>query len=1067
MRAGIIPKVVPPRLARIAARPRITKAILDSASRCAVWVQAPGGTGKTTAFAGLVAQLRRPVAWVHLDSGDAAPPTFFHFLGLAITRAMPRAGTRLPAFSAASKSEAEFFARTFARAALMAAPKSAAVLVLDNVEDIDEESATHRLIATLCEELSPTWTVLIASRNVPGKSYSRLLGDGRLALFPAQEFGFSSEELKAALRERGILDEKRLDELWRQSAGWITGALLLAMQPATGVPGNAPTPDDPSLLFDYFATQVLGRLDGEDRRLVTRTAFLSTVSPDSATRLARVADAGRRLDRLVAGGLFVTRLGSNPARYRYHDLFRGFLREHARESLSPTELTALRRDSAAELLGDRDPVTALELLGEDREWDRFEAAAAEWASTILEQGYFHVFGKMLERLPPERLDRNPWLLFWLGQCELHWSDERAHRRLGRAYEAFEACGDRVGQLLAAIDLPALALNLHRSYEDHYAWLRRIEALASHVEEVRSPHLALKALSGIVLAMMQSPALAQRGEEVAHLILDQIPHVESPNLRLMALTRLASVAWRQRRREFGHRALAIVAEQGLETRASPLTVVHWLYEAITFDAFFGDLERGMRNARKAEEIAASMDSTIAQFEATLLHLEVACDLNDVSLARRLLRRLEELCDPSRPRNRLSLAGFRGRVALLEGDGCRAADDADEYRAMWDELGVPESRRISLAMVELGALAIQRRYGEALARADHYRAIIYEFDAKHLEITAAWIRAAAALDAASSDARPVLAEAVAMANADQDFHPLRFANVVVAPLCERALAWGIEPAYVKALIARRRLEPPDPDSFIWPWRIRVRTLGTFAIEIEGSDTSVTVRGPKVHELLQVAVALGGEQVPVDRITKVLWPGEGREGVQQAFDTTLHRLRKVLGSDAAIAVSERRLTINRREVWVDALALERRLSAMDATGSPPDRKTLAEMVSAYRGHFLHDLDAAWKRGMHERLWGGMRRILIAAASRAWEAGDVEDAERILYFIVDRDPLAEDAFAAIVRLNIDRGQPMEALRAYTRYAAALEDELGIEPGPELRALVSLVEAQLQARPAPKQRRL
>ena len=44
----------------------------------------------------------------------------------------------------------------------------------------------------------------------------------------------SEAELKAALRERGLLDERRLESLGRQSGGWIAGALLLAMQGKIG-----------------------------------------------------------------------------------------------------------------------------------------------------------------------------------------------------------------------------------------------------------------------------------------------------------------------------------------------------------------------------------------------------------------------------------------------------------------------------------------------------------------------------------------------------------------------------------------------------------------------------------------------------------------------------------------------------------------------------------------------------------------------------------------------------------------------------------------------------------------
>jgi DNA-binding SARP family transcriptional activator len=101
---------------------------------------------------------------------------------------------------------------------------------------------------------------------------------------------------------------------------------------------------------------------------------------------------------------------------------------------------------------------------------------------------------------------------------------------------------------------------------------------------------------------------------------------------------------------------------------------------------------------------------------------------------------------------------------------------------------------------------------------------------------------------------------------------------------------------------------------------------------------------------------------------------------------------------------------------------------------------------------VEATWKRGMHERLWGAMRRVLIAAAGRAVTAGAFEDAERIFYFIVDRDPIAEDAFTAILRMHLDRGQHTEALRAYRRFMAALEEESGTQPGREMQELAARI---------------
>jgi two-component SAPR family response regulator len=253
----------------------------------------------------------------------------------------------------------------------------------------------------------------------------------------------------------------------------------------------------------------------------------------------------------------------------------------------------------------------------------------------------------------------------------------------------------------------------------------------------------------------------------------------------------------------------------------------------------------------------------------------------------------------------------------------------------------------------------------------------------------------------------------------------------------------------MIARRHLRPPDPDTVDWPWPLRVSCLGRFEVFRHDKPIAVQGRGHKTLELLQFIVAHGGSKVPVDRVVKALWPGEGRQGAQQAFDTTVHRLRKLLGSDDAIVVGERQVTINRQETWVDALALESRLSTLGTPGGTLNLEALREVVRLYAGHFLpHRQDAAWARDAHERLWGRTRRQLIESARALRASGDNAQAERVLSFVVDRDPLAEDAFAELMRLHLDHGHATEAVRAYDRCAAALAAEMGMEPGEELRRL-------------------
>lgn len=54
-----------------------------------------------------------------------------------------------------------------------------------------------------------------------------------------------------------------------------------------------------------------------------------------------------------------------------------------------------------------------------------------------------------------------------------------------------------------------------------------------------------------------------------------------------------------------------------------------------------------------------------------------------------------------------------------------------------------------------------------------------------------------------------------------------------------------------------------------------------------------------------------------------------------------------------------------------------------------------------------------------------------------------------VNREPLRESGYRALVRAHLAEGNAAEALRSYNRYAEIARRELGIEPSPMLRSLV------------------
>lgn len=54
-----------------------------------------------------------------------------------------------------------------------------------------------------------------------------------------------------------------------------------------------------------------------------------------------------------------------------------------------------------------------------------------------------------------------------------------------------------------------------------------------------------------------------------------------------------------------------------------------------------------------------------------------------------------------------------------------------------------------------------------------------------------------------------------------------------LCAKALEWGIEVEFVQNLVRKYHLIPEQPPltNLNWPWTLRIKTLGGFAVETDG--------------------------------------------------------------------------------------------------------------------------------------------------------------------------------------------------------------------------------------------
>jgi LuxR family maltose regulon positive regulatory protein len=307
---------------------------------------------------------------------------------------------------------------------------------------------------------------------------------------------------------------------------------------------------------------------------------------------------------------------------------------------------------------------------------------------------------------------------------------------------------------------------------------------------------------------------------------------------------------------------------------------------------------------------------------------------------------------------------------------------------------------------------------------------------------------------------LASSVAVLKDTRNLTFLQYVPKLVAEFAAAALAAGLEVDYIRELIRRRQLAPPFPDTESWPWPIKISAMGPFMLSVEGTPMRSTGKAQrKSLELLQSLIALGGHDVSTNVVIGNLWPSpEGDAG--RAFESTLYRLRKLLGRDDAILLVDGKLTLNVKIAWVDAWALERRLDELEAAIAAADGHEIHGEIAdsifgLYRGHFLEsEGEAAWMLGMRQRLRGKLLRNLVAVGKHLEDQGEADRAARVYERGLELDNLSEELYRRLMLTYRKLGQSAAALEVYRRCRHLLSVVLGVKPSAETEAIYRSLKA-------------
>lgn len=240
---------------------------------------------------------------------------------------------------------------------------------------------------------------------------------------------------------------------------------------------------------------------------------------------------------------------------------------------------------------------------------------------------------------------------------------------------------------------------------------------------------------------------------------------------------------------------------------------------------------------------------------------------------------------------------------------------------------------------------------------------------------------------------------------------------------------------------------------------RVLGP--LSLAGAAGEVAVGSPHQRRLLAALLLRPGRVVPVGTLVDALWGTDPPATAATTIQSYASRLRRLLGPGVlAGGAGGYRLAVEPRDV--DACRFEALVAA--ARGAPPAAAaaTLDEALALWRGDPYPDL-AHDDAGRAE----AVRLTEMRAAAREERASALlalgRDAVGELAALTAEEPLRERPWRLLMLALHRAGRQAEALAAYRRYAAVL-DEDGLEPSAAIRALHTAILAapeRVRARPA------
>ncbi|MEK6677785.1 MAG: hypothetical protein AABY39_00050, partial [Nitrospirota bacterium] len=959
--APSLAKLTKSKSSNVLLRKRLFKLLDEARNKPVVWITAPPGAGKTTLISTYLEERRLSCLWYQIDSGDGDIASFFHYMAIAAKQAAPRYRKPLPNLTPEYLRGLPTFTRNYFRELYSRVSKSQSIkgskrsdtlthghsdtisrfiIVLDNYQDAPADSQLHEIIQTGLSEIIEGINVIIISRTDPPPAFAVLRANNKMGTLGWNELKLSTEEISGIvqLKAHKKLSKEAIQELHEKTNGWAAGlALMLEHQGSADMLQRHGRGFTTQAMFDYFASEIFYRLDNPSQEILLQTAFLPIMTGHFAQQLTGLHQAGELLSELNRRNYFTIRKSLPDPVYQYHPLFREFLLAQAKQQLTDAQLIQTQHKAAEILESTGQAEDAIILYSHAEDWASMARIILANAQAMITEGRNQAVEQWINRLPQAVINEVPWLLYWLGVCRMPFNLPEGRGYFEQAFEKFKLLNNAAGIFLAWAGVVETYIYQWGDFKPLDKWISEIEALLAKYPTLPSPEIEAKVTTGVFTALAyrqpQHPDLPVWAERLQRLI--EI-NPDASSSMIMGNQLLLYYSWWNGDLVKGTNLVNILEPLSRLPDLAPISRITWQAIKAVYSWMAADDRGCIQAVEEGLRIAETTGVHILDFMLLAQGAWGVLTSGEPEKASLMFKQMLLIMDNSRL---LDVCQYRYQAfieAMHRNDIRQMEEHAEAALCLAREAGVIWAEGTVLPASAWVYFA-SGKHDMAVGIIKQTMQIAQDIRSKTIEINALQAEVEFAMAQENEAAcLKALQKIFTLCRQQGYINAGWWRSSIMSRACAIALENNIEKDYIKFLIKKRSLLPPDDAVNLenWPWPVRIYALGRFAIVKDSKPMRFTEKAKHTPlKLLKVIIALGGRDIGAEVVIDTLWPDADGDTGLRSLNTTLHRLRKLLGNDMAISLEDNRLTIDVRHVWVDVFAFQRLLGKIENTLKKPD--------------------------------------------------------------------------------------------------------------------------------------